>query len=90
MTQANNLSGLQSDGVLGLSPRKEYEEKETFIESLFEHKLINHKMFSMNLGNSDEDSKIILGGFDMKYAKPNEEIVWHHLKETAYWTVNMT
>eukprot|EP00347_Sterkiella_histriomuscorum_P017895 403347570 len=88
--QADNLTGLQSDGVLGLSPRKDYgSDKDNFVESLMEQGLIKQKIFSINIANSDEEPKIIFGGYDMKYAKFKAQMTWHKITEMLYWTLNL-
>lgn len=46
----------------------------------------------MSFGKSpeDESSKIVFGGYNSKYAQPDQEIVWNPLIDEFYWTVNMT
>ena len=33
----------------------------------------------MSIGGENEESKIILGGYDLKYAKTNQRITWHDM-----------
>jgi len=46
-------------------------------------------MFSFSFGGTDEESKIIIGGFDLIYAKDNKNITWNPLINTNYWSVKL-
>jgi len=47
-------------------------------------------MFSMILGGNSESSHILIGGYNMKYAKEGEILNWHNLIKDPYWTVNLS
>jgi hypothetical protein len=45
-------------------------------------------VFSIQVGDHEEASKITIGGYDAeKYAKEN--ITWHNLANKLYWTIDM-
>lgn len=50
--------------------------------------MIDEKVFSIQVGDMDETSKITIGGYDTeKYAKG--DLHWHNLKNELYWTLHM-
>ncbi len=72
---------------MGLAPSSYYTGAESFIDRLFDLGIISKKVFSFSFGSSDESSKVMFGGYDLKYAKPNETVSWNKLTDTNYWTV---
>ena len=73
-----------------MAPSTYFTNSESFIDKLFTSGIIDKKMFSFSFGGSDEASKVMFGGFDLKYAKKNETVAWHKLSNTNYWTVKLT
>ena len=58
------------------------------IKEMYNQGVIDEKVFSIQVGNNDEQSKITIGGYDTeKYAKEN--ITWHNLANEVYWTIDM-
>jgi hypothetical protein len=83
-----DLSGLQSDGILGLAPSNQGTGAELFIERLYRENMIAKKVFAFNLGGTNEKSNVIFGDYDVgKYAKPGSQISWNTLKDDTYWTI---
>jgi len=60
-----------------------------FLDQLVEQNVIDEKVFSMLFGKDGEESKIIFGGYDMKYAKENQTVSWNPLVNSLYWTVRL-
>lgn len=47
-------------------------------------------MFSFNLGGTDEESKVIFGGYDLaKYSKKKAPLAWIPLIDANYWTIRL-
>eukprot|EP00347_Sterkiella_histriomuscorum_P000579 403375303 len=86
---ASDLSGLQCDGIVGLSPSNQFSGSDLFIDKLYQNNIISKKMFSLSLGGTDEKSKVIFGGYDLRYAKDNQNITWNKLIDTNYWSVRL-
>ena len=66
---ANQLSSLESDGLLGLSPKTERasksgEEIHILIDELKNDNIIERAMFAMYLRDQSEQSKMHFGGYD--------------------------
>ena len=78
INNAWDLEGLYADGIMGMSPSVQESGAELVIEELYKQEVIDEKVFSIQVGNMDEASKITIGGYDAdKYAK--EPLVWHNL-----------
>jgi len=46
-------------------------------------------MFSLLIGDDEEQSKMTFGGYDPKFVKDRGEIVWHELADKRYWTLDI-
>lgn len=83
-----DFEGLQADGILGMSPTHHDEKGELLIEELYNQGEIDARIFSMQIGDLNEESVITLGGYDLeRYAKG--DFTWHDLANKNYWTLNM-
>ncbi|CDW83892.1 eukaryotic aspartyl protease family protein [Stylonychia lemnae] len=87
--QATDLSGLQCDGIIGLAPSTQFTQSDLFIDKLFMNGIINERVFSISFGGQDEKSKIIFGGYDLKYARENQSLTWNTLVDINYWTLQL-
>ena len=56
---------------MGLAPTNPNSRSDLFIERLYKDGLIDKKIFSFSFGGDHEESKVILGGYDLKYSKDN-------------------
>lgn len=83
-----DLEGLYADGIMGMSPTAQGRGAELVIDELYKQGAIDEKVFSIQVGDLYEPSKITIGGYDVeKYAKEN--ITWHNLTNKRYWTIDM-
>jgi len=87
--QTNSLSGLRADGILGLSPSTQKAGTSLFVDELAEKGTIDKKMFSFYVSKGQSNSRVIFGGYDMKYAKPNSTVTWNDLINDHYWSVSL-
>lgn len=88
INQAWDLEGLYADGIMGMSPSNQEGGAELVIDELYNQGAIDEKIFSIQVGDFEEPSKITIGGYDTeKYAKEN--ITWHSLANDLYWTLNI-
>jgi hypothetical protein len=88
INQAWDLDNLYADGIMGMSPSSQYSEAELVIEEMHQQGVIDEQVFSIQVGDHEEASKITIGGYDAeKYAKEN--ITWHNLANKLYWTIDM-
>ena len=67
--EAKNLATLESDGLLGLSPKTERasksgEEIHLLINELKNDNIIDRAMFAMYLTDNTQQSKMHFGGYD--------------------------
>ena len=73
---------------MGMSPTAQRNGAELVIDELYRVGSIDEKIFSIQVGDLFEPSKITIGGYDTeKYAKEN--ITWHELSNKQYWTIDM-
>jgi hypothetical protein len=83
-----DLSGLEADGIMGMSPTVQESGAELVIDELYNQGVIDEKVFSIQVGDDSEPSKITIGGYDTeKYAYG--ELTWHNLSDKTYWTIGM-
>ena len=73
----SGLSGLVSDGLVGLSPSKIGDQRpDLFIEEAYRQGSIDEMVFSILFGGDDASSKITFGGYDDEvFAK--EDLHWY-------------
>ena len=98
--EAKNLSTLESDGLLGLSPKtdrpsKSGEEIHLLVDELKNDGIIDKAMFSMYLTDETEQSKMHFGGYDLKiverYRAVNREtptkdgVHWMEINSDIHW-----
>lgn len=58
------------------------------IDELVKQGVIKHKIFSFQIGEGYELSKVTFGGYNLqKYARGN--LTWHNLLGDRYWTLPM-
>ena len=80
---------LKADGILGLAPTKQGTQADLVLEELSTQGLIKASVFSMLIGDQDEESKATFGGYNAsKYG--DGSIQWHNLTSTHYWMLNFT
>jgi hypothetical protein len=64
-SSAEGFSDFKADGILGLAKRNVYNyENIMFVEALYDHGLIDSKLFALELGHEDEASYIHFGSYD--------------------------
>lgn len=88
---------LRLNGVLGLSPGSTNvmlsngdSITNSFIEQLYSKNLIDSRVFSLSLSNTNEKSVFTAGGYDVeRYGKDDHEVTWNPVTDTTYWTVKM-
>lgn len=49
--------------------------------------IIDRAMFSFSF--SDNDNKLIMGSYNMKYAAEGALMTWHPVVDTTYWTITI-
>lgn len=74
------------DGILGLSPDVS-QNGPSFIKSLKGASIINQKIASFFIGNLNQQSTVLFGGYDTSFLK--SEIVWLPLVGNTWWQVKM-
>ena len=96
LTKAEKLKTVISSGLVGLSPTSMGEQDSpVFIDQMYKAGAVDRKMFSIYDSNYMDDSKsegsrLLLGGYDMKYAAEGAEIHWASLVNQEYWMVAMS
>ena len=88
-TNQQGLSGMTSDGIVGLAPVARGAGASLFIEQLYQQGKIDQNLFAFAIGKDFEKSKIMIGGFNLK-AHSLGSIIWHDLFDTNYWTLPMS
>jgi len=75
----------------GLAPSNQRTDANLFIEELDQSQIIEKRIFSFAINSIDSgrESKIIFGGYDMSYAKPNTSLTWNDLINNHYWSVEL-
>jgi len=63
VTSESNIEGTQSDGILGLSPTSS-DGSDLLVDKLYKEDIIDSKQFGVNINRADQQSTIILGGYD--------------------------
>jgi hypothetical protein len=82
VTETSGLSGLKSDGILGLAPATTSSENTLFIDELYSQGIIDSKVFSFLL-SADGDSYFTMGGYNSTYADDtNYTLTWNDLIDT--------
>lgn len=102
--EANNLATLESDGLLGLSPKTERASKSgedihLLINELKNDGIIDKAMFSMYLTDNSQQSKMQFGGWDQtiidRYKKfnngstSNDGVYWMRINSDIHWQVRI-
>ena len=88
VTKQEDLSGLGSSGIIGLSPSNFGSGAQLFVPSLYKQGAIKKNMFSMFV-NPVGDSKIQIGGYDLKkYAQ--SDIHWNKITSPMFWSVDFS
>lgn len=87
-----NMGTLMGDGILGLGFKSLSENHSTFLDTLQDQGVIEHKMFSLYLGNDptssgDEAGDFILGGYDPYYMQSN--FTHFEVTDENYWAINL-
>ena len=79
-----------SDGIIGLGKERYNDNSRTFIETLYNEKVIPNKQFAFLLSlQHDRPAKFMIGGYDLKYTKG--PITWHQAdQEQSQWSLNFT
>lgn len=81
--------GMNADGIVGLSP-KESGNKELLVKKLYLTKSIDIYAFGVSYLFTDEQSKIIFGGWDKTIVPSLNNFTWFPLVNTNYWSINIT
>ena len=85
---AEDLSNIKSDGLLGLGRSKDSEVGKTFLDILIENKIIQKKVFSLRLNPNqrcENESSIIFGGYESHISE--DKIRYVNLSLENYWSV---
>lgn len=89
-TSSADLSGLQSDGVMGMAPKLDINDAgELFVEKLFNEGIIGKNSFGVQYKFTPDVSSILLGGFDTSIIANESLFSWINLKSTSHWTVHL-
>ena len=65
-TNQQGLSGMTSDGILGLAPVARGQGASLFIEQLYNKGMIDQNLFAFAIGKDFEKSRVMIGGFNLK------------------------
>lgn len=96
LTKAKKIRNVMSSGLVGLSPGNMGEEDSpVFIDQMYKAGAVERRMFSFYDSNymdyeKSGESRLLLGGYDMKYAAKGAEMKWAPLIDQNYWMVTMT
>ena len=88
-TNQQGLSGMTSDGIVGLAPVARGQGASLFIEQLYLKGQIDQNLFAFAIGKDFEKSKVMIGGYNL-VAHSQGSIIWHDLFDTNYWTLPMS
>jgi cyclophilin family peptidyl-prolyl cis-trans isomerase len=66
--RTSELKSMKSDGILGLAPSTQRSASSVFIKELQKAGVIDKQMFSFYITKGDLSSRVIFGGYDLKYA----------------------
>ena len=88
-TNQKGLSGMTSDGIVGLAPVARGTGASLFIEELYNKGKIDQNLFAFAIGKDFEKSKVMIGGFNLQ-SHSQGGIIWHDLFDTNYWTLPMS
>lgn len=81
--------GLKADGIMGLSPTAQNTEADLLIDEIADADLVPNKMFSLLIGDDEEQSKMTFGGYDPKFVREGGELEWHEIADRRYWTLEL-
>ena len=96
LTKAEKLKTVISSGLVGLSPTSMGEQDSpVFIDQMYKAGAVDKKMFSIYdtdymIDGDKNGSRLLLGGYDMKYAKEGAKMNWAPLISGDYWMVPMS
>lgn len=83
--KADDLTGTQADGILGMSPQTR-SGAELLVKRLAQENVIDAAQFTVFLGTSGESSYVDFGS----YKGSLENVTWVPLTDTNYWTVRVS
>lgn len=83
-----NINGTQADGIMGMAPATNGEDKAVlFVKRLAEEKIIPRHAFGVNFNTLEKDSKMTLGGYDNKIVANDTLFNWVGLMDSLYWSL---
>jgi hypothetical protein len=94
VTSASDITGLQADGILGMAPIDQTGGSSALLmNELVSAGIIGINKFGVDYRDyreTDRTSKITLGGFDTSIVANESLFTWINLKETIYWSLDLT
>ena len=85
-----DMSGLMSDGVVGLAPTAHRTQASVLIDDLYWNRVINERVFSFKLSplvNGEHSSKLTLGSYTLPAGFTNDDISWNKIQNPYFWSV---
>lgn len=90
-------AGLNSDGLMGLGVYDEHNTNSTsFVNQLFKQGIISASQFSFYLGFGQNESELVIGGFDSTKIAANSPIYYHPIiingqkNDSQRWSVGLS
>ena len=84
------LSGLMSDGVVGLAPTSHRTQASVLIDDLYWNRVINDRVFSFKLNPLADgafSSKLTLGSYTLPTGYTSDDINWNKIQNPYFWSV---
>lgn len=89
VTNQKGLSGMQADGIVGMSPLGRTNGK-LFVGSLYADNAIEQNVFAFKIGRGQEKSQVEIGGYNLtENSLAGSPLMWHQLINTNYWSIPM-
>ena len=85
------LSGLMSDGVVGLAPTAQRTQASVLIDELYWNRIISDRVFSFKLNplSSDKPSTLTLGSYTLPVGFSSDDISWNKIENPYFWSVKL-
>ena len=85
---AKHLSSLKSDGLLGLSPKSQFDENHLLVNELKKDGVIEKAMFSIYLTDLSGQSYMEFGSYNQSIiSESSGGIFWMQINSQVHWQV---
>ena len=86
------LSGLMSDGVVGLAPTAQRTQASVLIDELYWNRIISDRVFSFKLNPLSSEGKtstLTLGSYTLPVGFSSDDISWNKIENPYFWSVKL-